>query len=193
MPEARLERLDRGDLAVAGGHAADRLHLAGVRVVLELGADDVIGGDDAVERGLDHFLRRRGHDEERELKPVEAAIQEVDERGNAAAQPDAPARLRQVLAADAPERRVVANQVRELPALVDQVARGEAVDLALEIRHAEEVAQDLAGVVEAEGLIEVGRDEEVLGDLSYQCLRSNIATSGPTWTSITCKFYVYWL
>ena len=129
----------------------------------------MIGRDDAVERGLDHFLGGGGHDEERELEPVQAAVQEIDELGNAAAQAHAPARFRGVLAADTPERRIVANQIRELPALLDQVARRQPVNLALEIRYAEQVAQDLPGIVEAEGLIEV--------DATRKCLMFVISVS----------------
>jgi hypothetical protein len=141
--EPRLERFHRGDLAVARRDAADRLHFAGLRVVLELGANDVIGGHDAGQRRLDHFLRRGGDDEKRELHPVQSAGEEVDERLDAAAQPDAPAGLGQMLGPDAAKRGIVPDQIRKLPSLMDQVARGKAVDLALKIRHAEQVAQDL--------------------------------------------------
>ena len=42
------------------------------RVVLELGAEDVLGRDDACERRLNHLARRRRDDEEREPMPVDA-------------------------------------------------------------------------------------------------------------------------
>ena len=47
------------DTSAFCGHAPDPLHLAGVRVVLELGSDDVIRRDDSVERRLNDFLWRR--------------------------------------------------------------------------------------------------------------------------------------
>ena len=48
--------------------------------------------------------------------------QEIDERGDVAPQPDAPAGLLEVLATHAAELRVVTNQIGQLPALLDQVA-----------------------------------------------------------------------
>ena len=42
--QACLQLFDDRDLAVARRHADDRLHFARVRVVFELGSEDVIGG-----------------------------------------------------------------------------------------------------------------------------------------------------
>ena len=64
--------------------------------------------------------------------PVEAALEEVDERRDVAAQPHAPAGLLEVLAPHAAKLRVVANQVGELAALLHEVAAREPVDLLLE-------------------------------------------------------------
>jgi hypothetical protein len=50
--------------------------------------------------------------------------------------------------ADAAEFRIVANQVCELSALLDQIAPGEAIDLLLKSGDADQFAEDLAGVVE---------------------------------------------
>ena len=77
IPSCVFELLDDGDLAVAGRHALDRSHLTGVVVVLELGAEDVVGRDDAGERRLDDLARRRRDDEERKAMPV-------DDRGRGA-------------------------------------------------------------------------------------------------------------
>ena len=74
-----------------------------------------------------------------------------------AAQPDAAARLDQVLAAHAAELRVVPDQVGQLAALLDEVAGREARDLLFEARHAEQLAQHDARIVEAERLVEIRR------------------------------------
>ena len=60
------------------------------------------------------------------------------------AQPDAPARLPQVLAPHTAELGVVANQVRELTALLDQVRPRQAGDLLIEVGHAEQFGQHRA-------------------------------------------------
>ena len=162
MPELVFQLLDDGDLAVAGRHSLDRAHFAGVVVVLELGAEDVVRSDDAGERGLYDLARRRRDDEEREPMPVDAACEQVHERRQVAPQPHATSRLLEVLAPDAAELRVVANQIRELASLVDHVAARQPVDLFLESRRANQLAQDGSRIVEAERLIEVRRDEKVL-------------------------------
>jgi hypothetical protein len=66
-----------------------------------------------------------------------------------------------VFPANASEFRVVPDQVRELAALLDKIARGEARDLVLEPGDAEQLAQNLTRVVEAQRLIEIGRDQNV--------------------------------
>ena len=83
----------------------------------------MLGRDDAFERRLDHLPRRGRDHEEREPVAVDAALEELDQRRNVAAQPDPPAGLLEVLAADAAELGIVADQVGQLPALLHQVAR----------------------------------------------------------------------
>jgi hypothetical protein len=153
--EAPFELFDHRHLAVPRGNAADRSHLTGPRIEVELGADDVLGGDRPGERGLHEFLRRRGNDKEREADAVETPRQKLDERRDVAAQADAAAGLDQVLAADAAKLGVVADQIRELAPLLHEIRRRKALDLALKIRHADQFGEDLAGVVEAERLVEV--------------------------------------
>jgi hypothetical protein len=60
-----------------------------------------------------------------------------------AAQSNAPPRLGQVLAADTAKRRVVANQICQLAALLHEIARRQPVDLLTEVGDAEQLAQDL--------------------------------------------------
>ena len=92
----------------------------------------MLGGDDAGERGLDELARRRRDDEERKREAVQAVLEKVDQRRDVLPQPDPPARLDQVFPPNASELRVVPDQVRELAALLDEIARGEARDLVLE-------------------------------------------------------------
>ena len=67
---------------------------------------------------------------------VEAALEELDQRRNVAGAAARAAGLDQVLAPDAAELGIVANQVGELAPLLDEVAPGQAVDLLLETRGA---------------------------------------------------------
>ena len=93
--------------------------------------------------------------------PVDAAVEQVHERRYVAAQAHAAAGLLEVLAPDAPEFRVVTNQVRQLAALLDQVAPCQSVDLFLETGGADQLAQDRSRVVEAKRLVEVRRDQKM--------------------------------
>ena len=65
-------------------------------------------------------------DVERELDALDAPLQEVEQLGDVLLQAHAAARLDEVLPPDAPEVRVVTDEVRELAALVDQVATARA-------------------------------------------------------------------
>jgi len=54
----------------------------------------------------------------------DAALQQIDQRRNVAAQANPPAGFLQVLATDAAELGIVADQIRQLPTLLDQIALG---------------------------------------------------------------------
>ncbi len=95
---------------------------------------------------------------------VEASIEELDQRRDVVPQPHQPARLDQVLTPDAAELRVVPNQVRQLATLLHEIAPGQPLDLLLEIPGPEDFAEDQAGVVEAERLIEIRRDQKMPRD-----------------------------
>ena len=131
--ELRSELVEHRDLAVAGAHAVDRAHLARVRVVVELGAEDVLGGHDAVERGDHDFARRGGDDIERESVAVDAA-----RRGIRRSDRRPPFRRTRRPASTRCSRRtprnsgIVPDQVGELAALLHQVAVREARDLVFE-------------------------------------------------------------
>ena len=61
----------------------------------------------------------------------------------------------EVLATYMAEFGVVEDQVAEFGALLDQVHLGQADDLVVEPSEADQFAQDYAGVVETEGLVEI--------------------------------------
>ena len=84
------------------------------------------------ERRLDHFARRRRDHEEREPAALEAALEQLDERRNVAAQPHPPARLPRCSRPHAAKLGIVADQIGQLAALLDEVAAGQARDLLLE-------------------------------------------------------------
>ena len=178
MSSSLLQTLDRGHFPVARGHAHDRTHLARVRVVVQLGGHDVIRRDDAVERGENHFARRRGDDVEREAIAVDPLAEEIDELRNVRSQPDLAPGLLEMLAADRPERWVVPDQIGELSPLLYQVGCGEPGDFTVEIGHAQKLREDATRVVKAEGLVEVRREQKVLG--RFRGLR-HVCSSGESY------------
>jgi hypothetical protein len=82
-------------------------------------------------------------------------------------EPHAPPRLDEVLPAHAAELRVVPNQIRELPALMDKVAAAQPVDLFFEAPDAEQVREHGARVVETERLVEVRRQQIVFDAVEF--------------------------
>src|SRR5439155_8582108 len=125
----------------------------------ELGAVDVVGGDDALEGGFDDRLGRRRDHPEQEAAPVDAMVEELDQALDVVLEMHPLARLDQMLAAHAPELRIVAKQVRELGALLDEVDAGESRDLLPEARGTDQLAQNDSRVVEAQGLVEIASHE----------------------------------
>jgi hypothetical protein len=68
-----------------------------------------------------------------------------------------------MLAAHAPELGIVAKEVGELGALLNQVDVREAGDLLSEVRYADQLTEDEPGVVEAQRLVEIAGDEVMAG------------------------------
>ena len=68
-----------------------------------------------------------------------------------------------MLAAHAPECRVVPQQIGQLGPLLDQIALGEPGDFFLKVVDAHDLAENEAGVVEAKGFIKVAGDQ-IFGD-----------------------------
>src|SRR5204863_8763319 len=89
----------------------------------------------------------------------DALLQKLRERRDPVAQVHTPSGLDEVLAPHAAKLGIVADEVSELCALLDEVTRGEARDLLLEAANAEQLGQHLPRVIEAQGLVEVRRDQ----------------------------------
>jgi len=68
-----------------------------------------------------------------------------------------------MLATDAPELGIVAKEVRELRTLLYEVNVRETGHLLSEVRYSNQLAEDETGVVEAQRLVEVARDQVVAG------------------------------
>jgi hypothetical protein len=56
---------------------------------------------------------------------------------------------------------VVANEVGKLPALLHQVAARKTLDFLLKAPNSQQFAQDKSGVIKAQRLIEIGRQQVV--------------------------------
>src|SRR5690606_33622073 len=122
---------------------------------------------DAFEGSADDLPGRSGDDEERERASFHLRGEQVHEVPDITLQPDAPAGLDEVLAPDTPELRVVAEQVGQLAALLDEIAARETGYFGFEIGRPDDLAEDDAGVVEAQCLVEVAGDEVVLAADSH--------------------------
>src|SRR4029079_16720570 len=94
------------------------------------------------------------------------ATEKIHQLRDVRAQPNPASGLAQMLHANAAELRVMPNQVRELPVLLHQIALGEPGALLVKPGHAEQVGQHAARVVEAQGLVEVRGEEEMLGRIN---------------------------
>ena len=176
---ARLELLEDGHLAVAGRDARDRSHLAGVDVVLELGAEDVIGRDDARERRLDHFPGAAEITKKEKRWPSSPA-RAVDERRDVLRSRTAPPGLLEVLAPHAAELGIVTNQVGQLAALLHQVVAGQPLDLVLERRGADQLAQDHARSLKLSVWSKSEATRKCFGEVGVMCAwpLSQLAKSG---------------
>ena len=144
-------------------------------IVVELRAENVLRRHDALER-RHHHLARCGRDHvEREAVAPDATPQEIDERTQPVLETHAFAGFDEVLAADAAEFGVVADQVGELTTLLYQVAAREARDLVLEVGDAEQLGQLGSGIVMTERLIEIGREQEMFSRLDVHKLLHSFA------------------
>ena len=159
--QVATQRFDDGHLAVAGRDAPYGAHLAGVRIEVELRAEDVLRRHDPRQRRLHDKARRGRHDEEGEARVLVATGQKVHQLRNAALEPHAPSRFNQVFTPHAAELRIVPYEIRQLAPLLHKIALGQTGDALLETRHSQELAQHEPRVIETQCLVEIGGNEEV--------------------------------
>jgi len=155
------ELLEARDLAVSGSGANQAIDFA-VGMVLELGAEDLILRHNAFEGGLDDLDGRGREDVEIKMEAVDAAVEDLVDLADIFFQTDALADLDEIVTAHARmELGIVEKQVGEFRSLLNQVQLGHALDLALELfdGNANHFAQDVAGIVKGQRLIEVAGKE----------------------------------
>lgn len=90
-----------------------------------------------------------------ECVAVGEIFQRAGEEGYVMLEADLFAGFDEVLFADVAEIGVVEDQIAELRALLDEVDGGEALDLVIKTVETDQLAEDDARVVEAEGLVEI--------------------------------------
>ena len=104
---------------------------------------------------MHHHPGRGGNHVEGEPVIFHAPAQELGQQIDVLLEAHALAGFDEVLTAHAAEFRVVAEQVGQLRTLLDQVDGGQAPDLFIKSAQAEHLAQDDAGIVKAQRLVEV--------------------------------------
>ena len=153
-----LEQLvDDGDLAVSCRHLKDAFDFA-VLVVFKLRAVNVIGRDNALEGRADYFHRAGRDHIEIEVIALNFLGEEAVEQVNVRLQAHPLAGLVEVLGTHfRAEFGIVQQQIGELAALLDEVQLGHSRGLALELRlgNAQQLGQNVARVVEAQGLVKI--------------------------------------
>src|ERR1035438_9156032 len=127
MTSSGAQFFDHGDLTVAGGEADDGGDLAGDGVVAEAGAEDVIGRDHTLQRGLHDFLRSGGNHVAGKLVAIDI-VEQFDQARDVGLQADALARFDEMFLTDFAVLGVVQQKVGQFPALLDQVNIGKAGD-----------------------------------------------------------------
>src|SRR5262249_9180614 len=131
-------------------------------VVAEPRTEDVLRRNDAFERRLNDLLRCGRDDVEVELVALRQALQRAGKQSYVMLQPDALSGLDKMLAADTAKVRIMQNQIAELRALLHQIHVGKALDLVVKIVESDELTQHDTGVVEAERLVKITGQQELL-------------------------------
>src|SRR6476661_2283291 len=160
--EAKAQIVERGDLAVARWDTQDRSDLAGRRVELEMRRDDPLWRNDPIECRIDHLLRRGGNDVEVEAIAVDAALEAIGEHVDVPLESNASSDVDQIIAAHAAKLRIVTEQIGELGSRLHEVQTRKSGNLLGEPGNAERFAQQVAGVIEAQRLIEIAHEQKVL-------------------------------
>jgi len=117
------------------------------------------GGDDPLEGRLDDLLGGGRDHVEREAVALDPLLQQAYEQLDVLLEADALPDLHQVLAPHAAVIRVVPQQIRELPALLDEVGAREACDLFTKPGDSHDLAEDDPRIVEAQRLVEIACEQ----------------------------------
>src|SRR5690242_19195452 len=104
--ELRPQSFQDSDFSVACRHTVDREDFTSRGVVSKTSSEDMAFGYDAVERGLDHFLRSGGNHIERELMAIDAG-KELGKLADVVLQANAFPDFNEMLLPDAPVVRIV--------------------------------------------------------------------------------------
>src|SRR6266550_2380255 len=157
--ELHAQLVDSRHFAIASRHANNGRYFTRVGIELEAGRDDALGWDDAFEGRVHDLLRGRRHDIEVELIPVDATRETFDEHVDVSLAANAAPDIDEIIAPYAPELGVVAEQIRQLGTRLHEVESREAGDLFGEVDQAERLAQDVAGVIEAQRLVKIAYEQ----------------------------------
>ena len=126
---------------------------------------DVIGGNDILQRRFNNFLRGGGNDVEVEAITRDGAGEQLRELPDVFLQPHTFPRLHQVLFADAGAiLGVMEQEIAQFAALLHQVLYRQRRDFGFENlgRDSHQFAEDQAGIVETQGLIEIACQQILL-------------------------------
>src|SRR6202042_3822660 len=93
---------------------------------------------------------------------LQPALQKIQQRRQAGLEAHATAGLDQMLAPYAAKVRVMTDEIGELPALLHEIAACQSLLFLLETAHAEQLAQHVPRVVEAQRLIKIRCQQEML-------------------------------
>src|SRR5580700_8948102 len=154
-------------LAITRGGSNDAVNLTG-RLVAEFSAEDVILGNDALERRVDYFHGRGGENIEIEGVSVDAGFEDLVKQLDIPLQPDALADLVQMLLPHLGLKLgVVQKKIGKLRSLLYQVDLRHSLGFALEFvgGDADQLGEHVTGIVESECLIEVTRKNVTLQKL----------------------------
>jgi len=154
-PQSMLQLLDYRDLAVAGGNALDGTNLAGTGVKFQLRPVDMFGWYHAGQRRNDDFTGCGRYDEKGKSIAFRASRHEIHQRRYRAFESNPAPRLHQVFTADAAKFRIVADQIGQLAALLDEIAPGKTCNTILESGYAQQLAQHESRILEAQRLVKV--------------------------------------
>ena len=124
---------------------------------------------------MNYFLRGRGRDVKRELPPVQI-FQQLHQQTDVRLQTDPLAHFIKVLAPYAPEVRVMQQQIGKLSALLNEMNFRETVDSLKKVGDAKHVAEDNAGIVKTQGLIEIA--DQKISACCFLCVRHNVCFLG---------------